>query len=226
MPGAVLERTAQWLRPHVLEASDGILTTAGICEGLAGAGVSSKVLIFAGLTGLVAGALGMGGHEYSVLAAERDHQLAQLASERHQLETAPDAELDELTQLYVSRGLSPDLASRVAIELTAHDALKAHAEAELGIITPASETDPFRGAAAAAAAFAAGALLPVLAMVLLPGAGRASATFVIVVLALALTGWLAARISDVRPARLILRTASVGVVAMIITYAAGSLFKP
>lgn len=225
MPNGVLDQTTEWLRPHVLEASDGILTTAGICEGLAGAGISSKVLIFAGVTGLVAGALAMGAHEYSVLAAERDHQIARLESERHQLETAPDGELDELTELYVSRGLSRGLARQVAIELTAHDALKAHAEAEHGI-TLASEADPLRGATAAATAFAAGAVLPILAMVLLPGPARASVTFVIVLLALALTGWLAARISDVHPARLILRTASIGVVSMIITYAAGSLFQP
>ena len=159
MPNGVLDQTTEWLRPHVLEASDGILTTAGICEGLAGAGISSKVLIFAGVTGLVAGALAMGAHEYSVLAAERDHQMARLEGERHQLETAPDAELDELTELYVSRGLSRGLARQVAIELTAHDALKAHAEAEHGI-TLASEADPLRGAAAAATAFAAGAVLP------------------------------------------------------------------
>src|SRR5215469_15180194 len=100
----------EWVRPHVPEASDGILTSAGICEGFAGAGVGTKVLIFAGFAGLVAGT---------------------------------DAELDELTQLYVSRGLSRRLARQVAIELSAHDALAAHAEAEHGI-EPASLASPLR----------------------------------------------------------------------------------
>ena len=110
-----------------------------------------------------------------------------------ELEAAPDAELDELTQLYVSRGLSPGLARQVAIELTAHDALAAHAEAEYGI-TPASQLAPLRDALAVSAAFAAGAIIPWLAMVLIPGPSRAPVTFVIVVLALALTGWVSARI--------------------------------
>src|ERR1700684_3575502 len=85
-----------WVRPHVPESSDGILTSAGICEGFAGAGVGSSVLIFAGFAGLVAGTLAMGAVEYSKLRAERDQQVGQLAKERVQLETAPDAELDEL----------------------------------------------------------------------------------------------------------------------------------
>ncbi len=135
----------EWMRPHVPESSDGILTSAGICEGFAGAGVGSAVLIFAGFAGLVAGTLAMGAVEYSKLRAERDQQAAQLAREQVQLETAPDAELDELTQLYVSRGLSPGLARQVAIELTAHDALAAHAEAEYGI-TSASLASPLRDA--------------------------------------------------------------------------------
>ena len=122
-----------WIRPHIPEASDGILTSAGICEGFAGAGVSSSVLLFAGFAGLVAGTLAMGAVEYSKLRAEHDRQAAQLAAERALLETAPDAELDELAGLYVSRGLSPGLARQVAVELTAHDALAAHAEAEYGI---------------------------------------------------------------------------------------------
>ena len=215
----------EWVGPHVPEASDGILTSAGICEGFAGAGVGSGVLIFAGFAGLVAGTLAMGAVEYSKLRAERDQQAAQLARERAQLETAPDAELDELAQLYVSRGLSPGLARQVAIELTAHDALAAHAEAEYGI-TPASQTVPLRDALAVSAAFATGAIIPWLAMVLLPGPSRALVTFMIVLLALALTGWLSARISGVHPARPILRMACIGVLALIITYAAGRVLYP
>jgi vacuolar iron transporter family protein len=218
-------RVLGWVRPHIPEASDGILTSAGICEGFAGAGVSSDVLLFAGLTGLVAGTLAVGTVEYSKLRAEHDRQAAQLAAERAQLETAPDAELDELTGLYVSRGLSPDLARDVAVELTAHDALAAHAETEYGI-TAASRTAPLRDSLAVSAAFAAGALLPGLAIVLIPGPSRAPVTFVIVLAALALTGWVAARISQVQPIAPMVRTASIGGLSMLITYFAGHLLHP
>jgi hypothetical protein len=132
MMNGVAGRITEWVRPHVPEASDGILTSAGICEGFAGAGVGTMVPIFAGFAGLVAGTLAAGAIEYSKLGAERDQRVAEMTSERVQLETAPDAELDELTQLYGSRGLSRSLARQVAIELTAHDPLAAHAEAECG----------------------------------------------------------------------------------------------
>ena len=218
-------RIVKWVGPHVPEASDGILTSAGICEGFAGAGVSSSVLIFGGFAGLVAGTLAMGAVEYSKLRAERDQQAGQLSRERVLLETAPDAELDELTQLYVSRGLSPGLARQVAIELTAHDALAAHAEAEYGIM-PVSQPEPLRDALAVSAAFAAGGLLPWLAMVLIPGTPRAAVTFVIVLLALALTGWVSARMSDLPSVRPIVRMAGIGALAMVITYTAGLIIHP
>ena len=218
-------RVFGWVRPHIPEASDGILTSAGICEGFAGAGVSSSMLVFAGLAGLVAGTLAMGTVEYSKLRAEHERQAAQLAAERARLETVPASELDELTRLYVSRGLSPDLARRVAVELTAHDALAAHAEAEYGI-TAASRIAPLRDALAVSAAFAAGAVLPWLAIVLIPGQARASVTFVVVLAALALTGWVFARFSHIQPVAPMVRTASIGAVAMLITYSAGHLFHP
>ena len=213
------------MRPHIPEATDGILTSAGICEGFAGADVSSGVLLFAGFAGLVAGTLAMGAVEYSKLRAEHDRLAAQLAAERALLETAPDAELDELTGLYVSRGLSPSLARQVAVELTAHDALAAHAEAEYGI-TSASLAAPLREAIAVSAAFAAGAVLPWLAIVLIPGPSRAPVTFVIVLAALVLTGWVSARIAQVHPVIPMVRTASIGGLSMLITYLAGQLLYP
>jgi VIT1/CCC1 family predicted Fe2+/Mn2+ transporter len=213
------------MRPHLPEATDGILTSAGICEGFAGAGVSSSVLLFAGFAGLVAGTLAMGAVEYSKLQSERDGLAAQLAAERALLETAPDAELDELTGLYVQRGLSPGLARQVAVELTAHDALAAHAEAEYGI-RPASLASPLRDALAVSAAFAVGAVLPWLAIVLIPGPSRAPVTFVIVLAALVLTGWVSARIAHVHPLVPMIRTASIGGLSMLITYLAGHLLYP
>jgi VIT1/CCC1 family predicted Fe2+/Mn2+ transporter len=218
-------RVFGWVRPHIPEASDGILTSAGICEGFAGAGVSPGVLLFAGFAGLVAGTLAMGTVEYSKLRAEYDRQAAQLVAERARLDTTPDAELEELTRLYVSRGLSPELARHVAVQLTDHDALAAHAEAEYGI-TAASRAAPLRDTLAVSAAFAAGALLPWLAIVLIPGPSRAPVTFAVVLGALALTGWVSARISEVHPMVPMLRTASIGGLSMLITYFAGHLFYP
>jgi vacuolar iron transporter family protein len=113
----------------------------------------------------------------------------------------------------------------VAVELTAHDALAAHAEAEYGI-TPATRAAPLRDALACSAAFAAGGIIPWLAMVLIPGAPRAGVTFVIVLLALALTGWVSARISDVRWARPIVRMVGIGVLTMLVTYVVGVLIHP
>ena len=224
MNGAA-RRIVEWVGPHVPDASDGILTSAGICEGFAGAGVGSSVLIFGGFAGIVAGTLAMGAVEYSKLRAELDQQAGELARERVQLETAPEAELDELTELYVSRGLSRGLARQVAVELTAHDALAAHAEAEHGI-TPETTVVPLRDALAVSAAFAAGGIIPWLAVVLIPRAPRASVTFVIVLLALGLTGWVTARMSDVRSARPIMRMAGIGALAMVITYLAGLVIHP
>ena len=218
-------RVFGWVRPHIPEASDGILTSAGICEGFAGAGVSSSMLIFAGLAGLIAGTLAMGTVEYTKLRAEHDRQAAQLVAEGTLLQTAPDTELDELTRLYVSRGLSLHLARQVAVELTAHDALAAHAEAEYGITT-ASRIAPLRYTLAVSAAFAAGAVLPWLAIVLIPGGSRALVTFVVVLAALALTGWVSARTSRVRPIVPMVRTASIGGLSMLITYLAGHILYP
>jgi vacuolar iron transporter family protein len=214
-----------WIRPHIPEASDGILTSAGICEGFAGAGVSSGVLLFAGFAGLVAGTLAMGAVEYAKLSAEHDRRLAELAAERVRLDTEPEAELDELTGLYESRGLSAGLARQVAIELTAHDALAAHAEVEYGI-TSDSLTAPLQDTLAVSVAFAVGAAAPWLAIVAIPGPSRAPVTFVIVLAALALTGWVSARISQVSPVVPMVRTASIGSLSMLITYFAGRLFYP
>src|SRR5215471_18658496 len=127
-------RVFRWIRPHIPEASDGILTSAGICEGFAGAGVSSGVLAFAGFAGLLAGTLAMGAVQYSKLRAEHDRQAAQLAAQQTLLETTPAAEPNELTRLYVLCVFSPSVARQFAVELTTHDALGADAEAEYGLM--------------------------------------------------------------------------------------------
>ena len=132
---------------------------------------------------------------------------------------------DQVQQLAAKAGLSPDLARLVAVQLTAHDALAAHAEAEYGI-TAASRIAPFRETFAVSAAFAAGALLPWLAIMLIPGPSRALVTFAVVLAGLALTGWVSARISQVQPIVPMIRTASIGGLSMLITYFAGHLFHP
>jgi vacuolar iron transporter family protein len=215
----------RWVRPHVPEAADGILTSAGIVEGFAGAGASQGVVLFAGLAGLFAGTIAMGSVEYSKFRAEHDTQAAQLEAERALIAAAPDAELKELEELYMSRGLSPATARQVAAELTARDALAAHAEAEYGI-TAETRVTPLRDAVAVSAAFAAGALLPWLVIAAIGGSSRSLVTFAVVLVALALTGWVSARASHVAPLVPVLRTAAIGAASMLITYAVGHFFYP
>ena len=211
-----------WLRAGVLGANDGIVSVAGLVVGVAGATGGRPALLTAGLAGLVAGALSMAGGEYVSVSTQRDTEQAILAKERWELEHLPERELDELTALYQAKGLSRDLARNVAVELTAHDALGAHAEAELGI-DPNGLTDPWQAASASFVAFSVGGLLP-LAAILIPGPSwRVPVCFVAVALALALTGQVSARLgkAPVRPA--VLRNVGVGALAMAVTYAVGVL---
>ena len=134
-----------WLRAGVLGANDGIVSTAGIVMGVAGATSERPTILVAGVAGLVAGALSMAAGEYVSVSTQRDSEEALLDKERRELRDDPDDELAELADLYVQKGLSPDLASRVAVELTEHDALGAHAEAELGI-DPDDLTSPWQAA--------------------------------------------------------------------------------
>lgn len=220
----VAERVAGWIRPHIAEASDGIITSAGVSEGFAGAGADARLLAFAGLAVVVAGALAACAVEYAQTGAELDRQEAQLELERQALTVTPEAELDELTDLYVSRGLSRGLARKVAVELSEHDALAAHADVEYDI-PPGSRITPVRNALAVGVAFMAGAVLPWPAIILIPGPPRAAVTFVIVLVALVLTGWVSAKILGVHPTRPVFRTAVIGVVSMALTFGGGLLFR-
>ena len=122
-----------WLRAGVLGANDGIVSVAGLVVGVAGATSDNQAILIAGLAGLVSGALSMAAGEYVSVSTQRDSEQALLAKERRELEEEPEEELAELAQLYVDKGLSEHLAREVAVELTEHDALRAHAEIELGI---------------------------------------------------------------------------------------------
>ncbi len=212
-----------WLRAGVLGANDGIVSTAGIVVGVAGATADRLAIATAGVAGLVAGALSMAAGEYVSVSTQRDTERALLEKERRELEEMPEQELDELTEIYQSKGLSPELARQVAVQLTEHDAFAAHVDAELGI-DPDDLTNPWHAAIASALAFTVGALLP-LAAILLPSTGtRVPITFVAVVLALALTGWQSARLGDADRARAVRRNVIGGALAMLVTYGVGAAF--
>lgn len=211
-----------WLRAGVLGANDGIVSTAGIVIGVAAATVERSTIATAGIAGLAAGAMSMAAGEYVSVSTQRDTEKALLAKEKRELREMPEEELDELTQIYQDKGLTPDLAAEVARQLTEHDALGAHAEAELGI-DPEGLTNPWHAAWASMLAFTLGALLPLLAILLPPDAARVWVTAASVLVALACTGWGSARLgrAPVRPA--VLRNIAGGMLAMLVTYAIGAL---
>jgi VIT1/CCC1 family predicted Fe2+/Mn2+ transporter len=211
-----------WLRAGVLGANDGIVSTAGIVMGVAGATTDRTTIMIAGIAGLVAGALSMAAGEYVSVSTQRDSELALLEKERRELRDEPEDELQELAGLYVAKGLTEDLALQVAHQLTEHDALGAHAEAELGI-DPDDITSPWAAALASSLAFVVGALLPLLTITLVDPAARVPVTVVSVAAALALTGWASARLSYGPRWRAVLRNIAGGLLAMVVTYAIGSL---
>ncbi len=221
---AGLASRLNWLRAGVLGANDGIVSTAGLVVGVAGATSSRSTLLVAGLAGLVAGALSMAGGEYVSVSTQSDTEAAAVDLERWELENLPEVELEELTAIYVDKGLTPDLAADVARQLTAHDALRAHAEAELGI-DPEERTNPFHAAWSSMAAFSAGALLPLLAILLPPPGWRVAVTVVAVTLALVVTGLVAARLGGAPRRPAVVRNVVVGLLAMLVTFAVGRLFS-
>jgi VIT1/CCC1 family predicted Fe2+/Mn2+ transporter len=211
-----------WLRAAVLGANDGIVSVAGLVMGVAGATTDRKTIAVAGVAGLVSGALSMAAGEYVSVSTQRDTERALLAKERRELAEEPDEELAELAGIYRDKGLSEELAIQVAEELTAHDALAAHADAELGI-DPDALTDPWQAALASMLAFTLGALLPLLTITLFSGNARIVATVVGVVLALAFTGFASARFAGADVRRAMLRNIGGGVLAMAVTYAIGTV---
>ncbi len=211
-----------WLRAGVLGANDGIVSTAGIVIGVAGATTSRSVIVTAGIAGLAAGAMSMAVGEYVSVSTQKDSERALLKKERRELEETPDEELEELTGIYEAKGLSRPLAEEVAAHLTAHDALGAHAEAELGI-DPHNLTSPTHAALASFLAFTLGALLPLLAIAFPPTSWRVPVTVLAVVLALAGTGLLAARLGSSSVGRSLWRNVIGGLLAMVVTYGIGTL---
>lgn len=212
-----------WLRAAVLGANDGIVSVAGLVVGVAASGAGQATLLATGIAGLVAGAMSMAAGEYVSVQSQADTEQADLRIEKRELREDPKGELAELTHIYVKRGLAPELASEVARQLSAHDALQAHARDELGITEPL-RAKPLQAAMASACAFACGALLPIVAVLLAPEAWTGRIVTAATVLGLFGSGVLAARIGGAPMLRGGVRVAFWGALAMAAASAVGSLF--
>lgn len=212
-----------WLRAAVLGANDGIVSTASLVVGVAAASAARGDVLIAGMAGLVAGAMSMAAGEYVSVSSQADTEKADLARERHELETDDELERQELATIYVGRGLEPSLARQVANQLMAHDALGAHARDELGL-TQTHSARPIQAALASAATFAVGAALPLLMAWLCPPAFLIPLVAGASLLFLALLGGLAARAGGASVALGAGRVLLWGAVAMAATAGVGALF--
>ena len=212
-----------WLRAAVLGANDGIVSTAGLVVGVAGATTSSTAILAAGVAGVAAGSLSMAVGEYVSVSSQRDTERALLNKERQELKEFPEEELRELKEIYQAKGLSAKTAKIVAEELTKNDAFAAHVDAELGI-NPDDLTNPTHAAIASAASFLAGAIIPLLAIVLAPPSINLPLTFVAVLIALSCTGMLSAKVGGAGVKRATIRVVAGGALAMLVTFSIGKVF--
>ena len=212
-----------WLRAAVLGANDGIISTASLMMGIAAAQTSSHTILLTGIAGLVAGSLSMAAGEYVSVCSQADTEAADIARETYELATQPDAELRELTEIYVARGLDRELAHQVAVKLTAHDALTTHARDELGIVE-FLQARPLQAALTSAATFAVGALIPLIVVLLAPEPQLLTAIAVSSLIALAFLGGLAAKVGGAGVIKGAWRVCSWGGIAMGLTAAVGHLF--
>jgi len=212
-----------WLRASVLGANDGIVSTASLIVGIAAAHSSIGNILMTGVAGLVAGSMSMAAGEYVSVHSQADTERADLARERAELEADPAAERRELTAIYASRGLTPELAREVAEQLMAHDAIGAHARDELGISEIATAR-PLQAAWASAGSFAIGAVLPLAVAALAPAHGLVWWIAGMSLLFLALLGAVAARVGGARPWLGAWRVTFWGALAMAVTAGVGSLF--
>ena len=197
----------------------GIVSTAAIVLGVSGATDNRGSIVLSGLIGMMAGAMSMAAGEYVSVSTQRDTEQAVLDRERRELAETPQEELDELTGMYQAKGIEPALAREVAEQLTAKDALRAHAEVELGL-NPDELTNPWQAAAASFVAFLVGAAVPLLGVVVAPAAWI---TVVAVAVALAVTGSVSARLGSAPVPRAVLRNVAGGLLAMGVTYLLGTL---
>ena len=212
-----------WLRAAVLGANDGIVSTASLVVGVAAAETTRQDVLIAGVAGLVAGALSMAAGEYVSVSSQADTERADLKRERYELATEPQAEEDELTGIYVHRGLEPELARTVARQLTARGALAAHARDELGL-TEELAARPLQAALASAATFAVGAAVPILAILAAPANLLLVAVTAVSLVCLVALGATAAHVGGAPRSVGATRVAVWGILAMLATAAVGRLF--
>jgi len=212
-----------WLRAAVLGANDGLISTSSLVVGVAASNTGREAVVIAAFAGVIAGALSMAAGEYVSVSSQSDTEEADLQRERVELETEPDAERAELADIYRRRGLTPALARQVADQLTAHDALGAHARDELGF-TDFSRARPLQAAMASAGAFAAGAALPVALCTVLPVGSIGAAVSASSLVLLGVLGAAAARLGGAPLARGAMRVMFWGAIAMICTALVGKLF--
>jgi vacuolar iron transporter family protein len=212
-----------WLRAAVLGANDGVVSVASLVVGVAAGGATQSGILLSGVAGLVAGAMSMAAGEYVSVQSQADTEGADLAKERGELAKEPERELAELTAIYVNRGLDEALAQRVAEQLTAGDALAAHARDELGI-TDTLRARPIQASLASAAAFCTGAVLPILSALLAPASLVSSVTVVTTLVALTALGAMAAWAGGAPVLRGSIRVTFWGALAMALTAAVGSIF--
>lgn len=211
-----------WLRAAVLGANDGIISTSSLVVGVAAAATSPGQVLVAGLAGLVAGAMSMAAGEYVSVSSQADAEAADLERERKELAEQPDEELEELTQIYVQRGIEPGVARVVAQQLMQADALGAHARDELGIVEQTS-ANPIQAAVASAGSFAAGAVVPVLLAAVSPAAVTAVVVSLGSLMLLAALGALGARAGGAAIVRPMIRVTFWGAVAMAVSAGVGAL---
>jgi vacuolar iron transporter family protein len=212
-----------WLRAAVLGANDGVLSTSSLIIGMASAQAGHQAILIAGVSGLVAGAMSMAAGEYVSVSSQADSEHADLARESQELEDDPAGELAELSGIYRKRGLSAPLAREVAMALTAHNALDAHSRDELGI-SGATTARPIQAALASAAAFAIGAILPVIMALVMPSSWIMATVSVTSLLFLAVLGAVGAWIGGARMGNAALRVTFWGAIGMGITAGIGALF--
>jgi vacuolar iron transporter family protein len=217
-----LSHRSNWLRAAVLGANDGIVSTASLVVGVAASGASSGAILTAGIAGLVAVVLSMAAGEFVSVSSQRDSERADLHLEERELRDDPQGELRELTWIYQKRGVPSELAQQVAIALTERDALGAHARDELGL-EQERRARPLQAAWASALAFSAGAVLPVVAVAVVPAAAREAVCVAITLLALAALGALGARLGGADPRRATARVVGWGALAMAVTAGIGAL---
>jgi VIT1/CCC1 family predicted Fe2+/Mn2+ transporter len=217
-----LERSG-WLRAAVLGANDGILSTASLILGVAAASHSRSGILISGVSGLVAGALSMASGEYVSVSTQADVERADLEQERQELKEDKDGELRELSQIYIRRGLDHDLARKVAEQLTRKDALAAHARDELGI-SDAMAARPLQAAMASAVSFSSGALIPLVAGMIVPLAWSIASVYVTSLAFLVALGALGARTGGAPMLAGALRVGFWGALAMAVTAGIGMLF--